>query len=148
LSVVVVPDPVLRSVADPVERFDRRLRRLRDRMLVEMYEAPGIGLAAPQVGRALRFFVYDDHGGNAGAVANPTLVPLRADGKARHPEACLSVPGERVEVRRWRAVVLRGFDIRGQELEVRARGLLARIFQHEVDHLDGVLAVDREGARA
>jgi peptide deformylase len=143
MSILVAPDPVLRTVADPVERFDRRLRKLRDRMLVEMYEAPGVGLAAPQVGRALRFFVYDDKQGHSGAVANPIVLPLAAEGHTRDVESCLSVPGKRYEVRRWRAVILCGWDVRGQEIELRARGFLARIVQHEVDHLAGILLPDR-----
>jgi len=141
-------DPVLRERARDVERFDRSLARIVDDMFETMYAAPGVGLAAPQVGISLRFFVYDDGEGHRGFVANPELSELE-----RHEvrdEGCLSIPGPFYPTARALRVRLRGQDLRGEPIEVRAEGLLARIFQHETDHTHGVLYIDRlddEGRR-
>jgi peptide deformylase len=141
-------DPVLREKARPVERFDGAFRRLVDDMFETMYAAPGVGLAAPQVGVSLRLFVYDDGEGNTGVVANPELSDLE-DEESRD-EGCLSIPGPFFpSVRSLRATV-RGLDVEGRPLELSGDGLMARIFQHETDHTDGVLYIDRlppEGRR-
>lgn len=143
--IVQAPDAVLRRVAQHVERFGRPLRKLRHRMLNEMVSAGGVGLAAPQVGLSLRFFVYDDRAGQRGAVVNPVLMPVESSGRIAELEGCLSVSEARDRrlTERWRAVVLMGKDEAGRAIELVAEGLLARIFQHEVDHLNGVLFVDR-----
>jgi peptide deformylase len=134
-------DPVLREVSRPVERFDDSLRRLVDDMFETMYAAPGVGLAANQVGIAMRFFVYDDGDGSLGFVANPELSDLRKEDVRE--EGCLSVPGPFYPTARALRVHLRGQDVDGTALDVKAEGLLARIFQHETDHLDGRLYIDR-----
>ncbi|TMK30724.1 MAG: peptide deformylase [Actinobacteria bacterium] len=141
-------DPVLREKARPVERFDGTLRRLVDDMLETMYAAPGVGLAAPQVGVSLRLFVYDDGEGNTGAVANPELSDL--EDEETRDEGCLSIPGPFYPTVRSLRATLRGQDAEGRPLELRGEGLLARIFQHETDHTQGVLYIDRlppEGRR-
>ncbi|TMK47518.1 MAG: peptide deformylase [Actinobacteria bacterium] len=141
-------DPVLREKARPVERFDGTLRRLVDDMLETMYAAPGVGLAAPQVGVSLRLFVYDDGEGNTGAVANPELSDL--EDEETRDEGCLSIPGPFYPTDRSLRATLRGLDAEGRPLELRGEGLLARIFQHETDHTQGVLYIDRlppEGRR-
>jgi len=134
-------DPVLRAPAEDVEAFDESLRRLRDDMFDTMYDAPGVGLAAPQVGLSLRFFVYDDGQGSKGAVANPRVTLLHA--KQTEEEGCLSIPGLYHETPRALMVRLEGWDVEGQRVRLEGEGLLARIFQHETDHLNGMLFIDR-----
>jgi peptide deformylase len=134
-------DPVLRQTCRPVEAFDRALRRLSEDLFETMYDAPGVGLDANQVGVSLACFVYDDREGHAGFVANPEL--SSRDGDEVAEEGCLSIPGPYHETGRARAVRLRGRDLSGGLVEVDAEGLLARIFQHETDHLNGMLYIDR-----
>lgn len=135
-------DPVLREPARPVESFDDALRRLADDMIETMHEAPGVGLAAPQVGRSLRLVVFDvqDEEGPA-ALANPVL---RDEwGEQLEEEGCLSLPGLYYPLRRAMKVWADGFDLDGHEVTIEAEELLARVLQHEVDHLGGVLFIDR-----
>jgi peptide deformylase len=142
-------DPVLREKARPVERFDATLRRLAQDMFETMYAAPGVGLAAPQVGIASRFFVYDDGETGPRFLANVELVDLQ--GEEVNEEGCLSIPGPFYPTSRARRVLARGQDVDGNDVEVRGEGLLARILQHEADHTDGRLFIDRlddEGRRA
>ncbi|HEY7658978.1 MAG TPA: peptide deformylase, partial [Actinomycetota bacterium] len=134
-------DPVLREVALPVERFDDALARLAQDMVETMLAAPGVGLAGNQVGRRLACFVYDDRDGHAGFVANPGLSEL--EGEDAIDEGCLSIPGPYHLTSRAFSVRLRGRDLSGAPIAVRAEGLLARIFQHETDHLNGALFIDR-----
>ncbi len=134
-------DPVLREPTRSVERFDRSLRRLADDMFETMEDAPGVGLAAPQVGISSRFFVYDDGAGHRGFLANVELD--RAEGEITHDEGCLSIPGPFHPTTRAERVRIRGKDLRGRDVEIVGEGLLARIFQHEADHLDGRLYIDR-----
>jgi peptide deformylase len=134
-------DPVLKQTCRVVEAFDDRLRRLADDMLETMYDAPGVGLAANQVGLSLACFVYDDREGHTGFVANPVLSDL--EGEEVREEGCLSIPGPFHETARALRVRLRGIDLDGDPIDVRAEGLLARIFQHETDHLNGMLYIDR-----
>jgi len=148
LPIRTLGDPVLRERARDVERFDRSLARIVDDMFETMYAAPGVGLAAPQVGISLRFFVYDDGEGNRGFVANPELSELKRE--EVRDEGCLSIPGPFYPTTRALRVRLRGQGLRGEPIDVRAEGLLARIFQHETDHTLGVLYIDRlddEGRR-
>jgi len=148
LPIRTLGDPVLRERAVPVETFDDALRRLADDMVETMHAAPGVGLAANQVGVRLACFVYDDRDGHAGFVANPELSGL--EDEETIDEGCLSVPGPYHPTSRALKVRLRGFDLEGKPLDVRAEGLLARIFQHETDHLNGKLYLDRlddEGRR-
>lgn len=141
-------DPVLREQTRPVETFDAALRRLAEDMLETMYEAPGVGLAANQVGRSIACFVYDDREGGAGSVANPIVSDLT--GEDILEEGCLSIPGPYHPTMRASRVRLRGQDLQGLPIDMEAEGLLARIFQHETDHLNGMLYIDRltdEGRR-
>lgn len=151
LPIVITGEPVLHRIATPVTDFNDELRVLVADMFETMDAAPGVGLAAPQVGRDLRLFVYgwtDEQGvEHRGVAANPTLwiapLPIAELDDDEDAEGCLSVPGLRFPTRRSQRAVLQAQDEHGAAYEVRAEGWLARIFQHEYDHLDGVLYVDR-----
>jgi peptide deformylase len=134
-------DPVLREPSKPVERFDRALRRLVEEMFETMYAANGVGLAGPQVGVSSRLFTYDDGETGPSFLANPELTLI--DGELVHDEGCLSIPGPYYPTARTERVRVMGQDVRGRPVEIEAEGLLARIFQHETDHLDGMLYIDR-----
>jgi peptide deformylase len=142
----VVGDPVLRTPAEPVVDFDRDLRRLIDEMFEVMYAADGVGLAGPQIGVSRRLFVYDISG-RKGHVINPELTVDDPE-EVREEEGCLSVPdrGTRKPLyavtQRAAGVTVQGVDRLGRPVRVKARGMLARCFQHETDHLDGRLYVD------
>jgi peptide deformylase len=133
-------DPVLTSPAQPVREVDSALRRLAEDMLETMYDAPGVGLAGPQVGVQLRIFVYDA-GEGPGTVINPVL--SAAEGEWTYDEGCLSVPGYYWPILRPDRVHLEGQDLDGNQLSIDADEYLSRIFQHETDHLDGVLLLKR-----
>jgi len=139
-SIRVVGDPVLRQRAAEVTDIDGRLVKLADDMIVTMYEAPGVGLAAPQVGVEKRLFVYDV-GEGAKTLVNPEIV--ESDGEWVFEEGCLSVPGLSWEIVRPKQVHLRGVDLDGNEVSIEADELLARCFEHELDHLDGILVLER-----
>ncbi|MFB9314418.1 peptide deformylase [Nocardioides plantarum] len=133
-------DPVLRRTALEVVDFDKELRTLVADLTDTMLEAPGAGLAAPQIGVGLRVFTwYVD--GEVGHLVNPDLT--LSDEVQDGPEGCLSLPGLRYDCRRARSVVARGWDMHGEPLVVEGSELLARAIQHETDHLDGVLFLDR-----
>ncbi len=137
-------DPVLRQRAADVDDVDGSLRQLADDMIRTMYEAPGVGLAAPQVGVQKRLFVYDtrdDEGDGPKVIVNPVLAEAR--GEWTYDEGCLSVPGLSWPIVRPKEVHLTGYDLDGNEVSVEADEFLARVFQHEVDHLDGVLLIER-----
>ena len=134
-------DPILRSPGLPVVEFDERLAKLVADMRETMLGAPGVGLAAPQVGVPRRLFTFDS-GEEAGAYANPEILE-RSDETQEGEEGCLSIPGIYFPVTRAMAVRVRAQTIDGAQVEREGTGLLARIFQHEIDHLDGVLFVDR-----
>ena len=149
LLIRTLGDPVLREPARPVTRFDRRLRTLGDDMLETMYDAPGVGLAAPQVGISLRIFTFDD--GQTGPMFMANQVLADWDGEVLEEEGCLSIPCPFHETKRFARITCRGQDVEGKPVEMTGEGLLARIFQHETDHLDGVLYIDRlddEGRRS
>lgn len=133
-------DPVLKQRASEVQQVDDGLVRLAEDMVETMYAAPGVGLAAPQVGVQKRVFVYDV-GDGPQVVLNPRIV--ESDGEWVFEEGCLSVPGLSWEIVRPKQVHLVGVDLDGQEVSVEADELTARVFQHELDHLDGTLLVDR-----
>lgn len=144
-----MPEAVLRQKARPVERIDQALLRLLDDMVETMYEARGIGLAAPQVGISKRVIVVDIGDGPI-ALINPKLDEF--EGEEVGPEGCLSIPGILGEVKRALKCVARGLNEQGHKVRIPAEGLLARVFQHEVDHLDGRLFTDmasnlRDGTR-
>jgi peptide deformylase len=150
MPIRVLGDPVLREPCRPVVRFDRALRRLADDMFATMYEAPGVGLAANQVGLSMACFVFDDGESEPGFVANPNVLDLEEEEEEVREEGCLSIPGPFYPTSRAYRVTLVGQDPKGREVEIVAEGLLARIFQHETDHLNGKLYIDRlddEGRR-
>lgn len=136
----VVGDPVLRQRAHDVTDIDGALVRLVEDMVTTMYEAPGVGLAAPQVGVQKRLFVYDV-GEGPQALVNPTIV--EGDGEWVFEEGCLSVPGLSWDIVRPKEVHLTGHDLDGNEVSIEADEYLARVFQHEMDHLDGILLLER-----
>ena len=141
-------DPVLRATALPVERFDEGLRTEVARMGELMHDALGIGLAATQVGvlhRVLVFQAYEDD--PLTALVNPVL-EWRSEELEAGMEGCLSLPGVHVEVERPVRVRVRAMDEMGDELEIEAEGLVARVIQHEIDHLDGILILDRISRQA
>ena len=135
----LIGDPVLRRPATDVTDVDGALVRLTDNMFTTMYEAPGIGLAAPQVGVQKRFFVYD-HGEGAGVILNPRII--ESDGEWTFEEGCLSIPDLTWEITRPKQIHLVGVDLDGNEVSIEADEIEAMLIQHEIDHLDGILLVD------
>jgi peptide deformylase len=142
---VILPDPILRQVSKPVERIDDQLRALTADMLETMYDAPGIGLAAIQVGEPLRMLVIDlskDDEANAPQVfINPEII-ASSDERNAYDEGCLSIPDYYAEVERPASVRVTYLDREGVRQEIAADGLLATCLQHEIDHLNGVLFID------
>lgn len=138
-------DPVLKSRAAPVKDFDDSLKQLAEDMLRIMYEAEGAGLAANQIGRLRRIFVaaYEDEDEVREFIVVNPAIEIRSEAQEKDMEGCLSIPGIGVEVERPVAVTLIGQDLSGGPMRVEAEGRLARIFQHEMDHLDGILMLDR-----
>jgi len=135
-------DPVLRQRAREVDDIDDALRRLVDDMVDTMYEAPGVGLAAPQVGVQKRLFVFDTGDGQGPrTIVNPVI--SESSGEWEFEEGCLSVPGLSWEIVRPKDIFLTGVDLDGNEVSLEATEYEARVLQHEVDHLDGVLLVER-----
>jgi peptide deformylase len=138
-------DPVLHAPSAPVERIDDGIRELLDDMVATMYAAPGIGLAAPQIGVGLRVIVIDLSVGEDPSqvikLVNPELVAR--EGEQKHEEGCLSIPGYGGSPARPASVTVRGLDPEGRERVYTATELLARAFCHEIDHVDGLLFVDR-----
>jgi peptide deformylase len=133
-------DPVLKAVAEPVTNIDEKLVRLTEEMFEVMYKAPGIGLAATQIGVQRQVFVYDIEDEKK-IILNPTIA--ESSGEWVYDEGCLSIPGIYVEMLRPKKVLVRGINIEGNQVEFEADELLARLFQHEVDHLNGVLMFER-----
>jgi peptide deformylase len=142
---VLLPDPILRLKSKPIETFDDTLRRFADDMLETMYDAPGIGLAAIQVGVPNRMLVIDvagkDEPKNPQVFVNPEIVAT-SDATSVYEEGCLSIPDYYAEVERPAGVTVRYQDLAGNPHELEAEGLLATCLQHEVDHLDGILFID------
>ena len=145
LPIILIPDPVLRKAALAVERVDDELRRLADDMLETMYDAPGVGLAAPQVGVSRRLVVLDTASDEEGkkplVLINPEIVRLGSETRV-YEEGCLSIPDVKVEIERPSTLTVRFLDRDGKQQELDAEGLLATAIQHEVDHLDGRLIID------
>ncbi len=144
-SIVKYPDPVLQRPAEPVTAFDSKLRRLVEDMFASMYEAEGIGLAAPQIGISKRITVIDlsfqKKPEDKIVLINPQVVA--AEGKQYEEEGCLSLPEIRDKVNRAAHVKIQAQDVQGAAFEMEGDALLARAFQHEIDHLDGILFIDR-----
>jgi peptide deformylase len=133
-------DPVLRTPAVPVTDFDKELRRLVSDLTDTMLEAPGAGLAAPQIGVGLRVFTWHVDG-QLGHLVNPSLD--LSEEEQHGPEGCLSLPDLTFDCTRAMSVVAKGFDMHGEPVSVHGHEMLARAIQHETDHLDGVIFVDR-----
>jgi peptide deformylase len=145
LDILIIPDQRLRQVAEPITHFDDAVKRMLDDMLETMYEAPGIGLAAPQVGRLVRAVTIDlSREGEAKApyfFVNPKVV-WESEERSTYQEGCLSIPDYYEDVERPARVRVEYFDRDGREEEILAEGLLATCLQHEIDHLNGVLFID------
>jgi peptide deformylase len=151
--IVTLPDPVLKRKAHPVNKFDKTLHTLLDDMVETMRDAPGVGLAAPQIGLSERIIVIEyferdeqeeieDAPRKLWAVINPEIVKVSEE-KLIGVEGCLSIPGLVGEVERHAEVQVKGLNRHGKSMKIKARGWLARIFQHEIDHLNGILFTER-----
>lgn len=142
---IILPDPVLRLVSKPLEKVDSGVLKLADDMLETMYDAPGIGLAAIQVGEPLRLLVIDvakeEEGRKPQVFINPEIVGS-SDTRSTYEEGCLSIPGYYAEVERPAEITVNYIDREGKQQQLAAEGLLATCLQHEIDHLDGVLFID------
>ena len=147
LEVLQFPDPRLKNVSVPVAHVDDDLRELAVEMLKVMYDEPGVGLAAPQIGRAIRLVVMDTHWSDEDAERNPVVIVnpeiVSRDGKITWDEGCLSVPDFTADVERDEHIVVKYKNLDGEEVTEDVTGLRAVCFQHEIDHLDGVLFIDR-----
>ncbi len=160
LEILRYPDPRLKKKSLPVEKVTPQLKKLAEDMLETMYDAPGVGLAAPQVGELVRLLVIDtrptDDDGNVElekmteleqavkypiVIFNPVMVS--GEGSTTYEEGCLSVPGFTEEVKREKLVEFHGLDINGEKLVIKSDGLLGVCLQHEMDHLEGKLFIDR-----
>ncbi|HHV08617.1 MAG TPA: peptide deformylase [Firmicutes bacterium] len=140
ISIRLYGDPVLRQTAQPVKKIDAKLRRLLKDMAASMYAAPGVGLAAPQVG-VLQRAVVIDVGEGLLTLINPEIT--YSEGEEMGVEGCLSLPGLVGDVSRSTKVIVKALDAQGKEQEISGEGLLARALQHELDHLDGILFIDK-----
>jgi peptide deformylase len=143
MRIIIYPDPRLRKACKPVEQFDKDLAALAERMIELMHEAKGVGLAAPQVGVLQRLFVCNTTGepNDNRVFVNPTLTDLTGDVESE--EGCLSIPDVTVPIRRANACVIEAQDLSGKRITFQAADLPARCWQHECDHLDGRLIIDR-----
>jgi peptide deformylase len=141
-TIVYLPDECLRKVAKPIENFDDKLQTLIDDMFDTMYDARGVGLAAPQIGVSLRLSVIDVIGDktNPLVIINPEIIA--SEGQKEYDEGCLSVPGHYDKVVRAEKVTVKALDRHGKPFELTADGLLGECLQHEIDHLNGKLYVD------
>lgn len=139
-KIVLLGDPILRQKAKRVTRFDESIQQLIDDMIETMRDAPGAGLAAPQVGVPLRIAVIEVED-VVTVVCNPEIVEM--EGEYEPEEGCLSVPGYVANVKRAFKVVVKAKNRRGKEIKIKAEDLLAHVLQHEIDHLDGILFIDR-----
>jgi peptide deformylase len=149
-EIVTLPDPILRRKAKPVREFGPELQQIIEDMIETMHQAPGVGLAAPQIGLSDRLIVVEypvddaqeDSPKKLYIVVNPELKKISEETEVA-TEGCLSIPGMMGDVERALAVTVVGRTRRGQPVKIKAEGWLARIFQHEIDHLDGVVYTDR-----
>jgi len=146
-EIVFYPDPALRETCEPVEEINEEIKTLIQDMVETMYDAPGIGLAAPQVGINKRIIVVDV-GKNSEDDSEPTLHKIinpeiiESEGKASGDEGCLSIPDVQESVSRFETVTVRGLDQDGNKISIEADGMLSICLQHEIDHLNGVLFID------
>ena len=143
--IIILPDPKLRLISKPIERFDAPLKKLMDDMIETMHDAPGVGLAAIQVGEPIRLLVVDvarkEEPPDPRVFVNPEIL-WSSDERSTYEEGCLSIPEYYAEVERPASVRARFLDRDGKPSEVVAEGLLATVLQHEIDHLEGVLFID------
>ncbi len=139
-KIVLLGDPILRQKTKKVSRFDESIQQLIDDMIETMQDAPGVGLAAPQVGVPLRICVVDVDE-EVTVLVNPEITEM--DGEWEPEEGCLSIPGYVANVKRAERIVVRARGRRGKPIKIKADGLYAHAIQHEVDHLDGILFIDR-----
>jgi peptide deformylase len=139
-EIVELGDPILRQKAKKISRFDASIQQLIDDMIETMLDAPGSGLAAPQVGVPLRVAVLDVED-EITVICNPEILVM--EGEHEPEEGCLSIPGYVANVKRALKVVVKAKNRKGKEIKIKADGLLAHVLQHEIDHLDGVLFIDR-----
>jgi len=142
LDIRTIGDPVLRSKAKKINEINNKTKEFIENMVDTMYENNGIGLAAPQVGVLQRIVVIDIGEGKIIKIINPEILK-RSNDKNIREEGCLSVPGKTGPVLRATEVIVKGLDVEGEEVTYNAKGLLARAFQHEIDHLQGKLFVDK-----
>ena len=144
-NIIIEPDPILRKKCEPLEKMDANTKKLMDDMLETMYQAPGIGLAAVQIGILKRLVVIDiskdEEKKNPIFLINPEIVNL-SEQTSVYEEGCLSLPGQFAEVERPAECTLKYIDYYGKEKELKADGLLSTCIQHEVDHLNGILFID------
>lgn len=144
--IVKYPDPILRQVAEPIKRITPEIRQLVSFMRRAMQDANGIGLAAPQVGVSLRLILYtdfsDEENPQIHALINPVILKMAGE-QMEPPEGCLSLPGLMGNVRRAQTIWVKATNLQGKTIKLKAEGLTARVIQHEVDHLDGILFIDR-----
>jgi peptide deformylase len=143
-TILTYPDPELKKKSSPVAVINEKTRELAADMAETMYDAPGVGLAAPQIGVHQRIIVIDVAGKDEPPALITAINPviIHAEGETFEEEGCLSVPKYAANVRRHAKVVVKGLDIDGEEMTWKAEGLLAVAFQHEIDHLDGILFID------
>jgi peptide deformylase len=145
LHICTYPEEILRQRAEPITEIDEEVVKLVDHMAETMYSAPGIGLAATQVGVAKQVLVADIAPRRPESelivLINPEIVA--AEGEVIFEEGCLSVPDYQAEVKRNERITVRGLNLKGEEVEIEAEGLLAIVLQHEIDHLNGILFIDR-----
>ena len=145
LHICTYPEEILRQRAEPITEIDQEVVKLVDHMAETMYSAPGIGLAATQVGVAKQLLVADIAPRRPESelivLINPEIVA--AEGEVIFEEGCLSVPDYQAEVKRHEKITVRGLNLKGEEVEIEAEGLLAVVLQHEIDHLNGMLFIDR-----
>lgn len=145
LEIKKYPDNILRIKAEPVRKIDSTILSLIDDMTETMYAAPGVGLAATQVGVPLRIMVVDvglkEEGSGLIVLINPEIISVH--GEIEEEEGCLSVPDYKAQIKRSKIITVRGLNKEGREIEIESTSLLARVIQHEIDHLNGVLIIDR-----
>jgi peptide deformylase len=140
-EVRVVPDPVLRQKAVKVPEIDKSIIELVDDMILTMQKSDGVGLAAPQVGVSLRVITLQMPGEEPFCIINPEIT--KRNGEVELTEGCLSVPGYQGEVIRSVSIIAKGLNIKGEKIKIKAGGLLSQAIEHETDHLDGILYIDR-----
>lgn len=143
LPIRKIGDPVLKEIALPITKIDKDIKRLIQDMMETMAQAEGVGLAAPQVGKSVRLIVLD-LGEGPFEIINPVIVG--SEGEQIGPEGCLSVPDFYGEVARFQKVTVEGINVKGKPIKITGEDLLARALQHEIDHLDGTLYVERASA--